>query len=83
MGKTKIGWTDCTWNPSTGCDKVSQGCKNCYANTIAKNLKAWGKVKYSNGFEFTMHGDKVMEEPLRMGKKPRRIFVNSMSDTFH
>ncbi|MGB1040495.1 MAG: DUF5131 family protein [Flavobacteriales bacterium] len=83
MGKTKIGWTDITWNPSTGCDKVSQGCKNCYANTIAKNLKAWGKVKYSNGFEFTMHGDKVMEEPLRMGKKPQRIFVNSMSDTFH
>lgn len=83
MGETKIEWTDCTWNPQTGCNKISAGCKGCYALIIAKNLKAWGKEKYRNGFEFTMHGDKVIEEPLRWSKKPRRVFVNSMSDTFH
>lgn len=80
-GTSSIEWTDVTWNPSTGCSKVSTGCKYCYAETMARRLKAMGSGRYENGFEFTIHWDKI-EEPLGW-KKPRRVFVNSMSDLFH
>ncbi len=70
-----------TWNPITGCSKISPGCKNCYAERMAKRLQAMGNPKYANGFKVTMHPE-VLEQPLKW-KKPRMIFVNSMSDTFH
>lgn len=79
--KSRIEWTGSTWNPVTGCDRVSAGCKNCYADRMAKRLQAMGVHKYRNGFEVTLHPD-VLEEPLKW-KKPRMIFVNSMSDLFH
>ena len=78
---SKIEWTDATWNPVTGCNKVSPGCKLCYAERLAKRLKATGMVKYRNGFAVTLHPD-TLEVPLRW-RKPRTIFVNSMSDLFH
>ena len=78
---SKIEWTDATWNPVTGCDKVSPGCKLCYAERLSKRLKATGMVKYRNGFNVTCHPD-TLEVPLRW-RKPRTIFVNSMSDLFH
>ena len=78
---SKIEWTDATWNPVTGCNKVSPGCKLCYAERLAKRLKATGMVKYRNGFEVTLHPD-ALDIPLRW-RKPRTIFVNSMSDLFH
>ena len=78
---SKIEWTDATWNPVTGCNKVSPGCKLCYAERLAKRLKATGMVKYRNGFEVTCHPE-ALEIPLRW-RKPRTIFVNSMSDLFH
>ncbi len=77
---SKIEWTESTWNPVTGCRKISAGCKNCYAERMAKRLKAMGKELYRNGFEPTLHPE-VVERPLRW-KKPRIIFVNSMSDLF-
>ncbi len=80
-GNSKIEWTESTWNPVTGCDKVSQGCKHCYAETMAKRLYAMGNPRYRNGFSVTLHED-LIELPLRW-KKPRTIFVNSMSDLFH
>ena len=76
-----IEWTEATWNPTTGCTKISQGCKNCYAATLSKRLKAMGIKKYKNNFKFTQHNNDL-EIPLRW-KKPRKIFVNSMSDLFH
>ena len=76
-----IEWTEATWNPTTGCTKISNGCKNCYAATLSKRLKAMGIKKYKNNFKFTQHNDEVTL-PLRW-KKPRKIFVNSMSDLFH
>lgn len=76
-----IEWTDATWNPVTGCSKVSPGCKNCYAERLAARLKTMGNPRYSNGFEVTLHPDQLML-PLKW-KRPRRIFVNSMSDLFH
>jgi protein gp37 len=82
-----IEWTDATWNPTTGCRKVSPGCDNCYAATLAKRLKAMGNARYQNdgpdgpGFGLTLHWDKI-SEPLGW-RKPRRVFVNSMSDLFH
>ena len=85
---TDIEWTDETWNPTTGCDKISPGCKNCYAARMSKRLKAMGQPKYQNGdngFELTLHPDMLKKDialPLRW-KKPRKIFVNSMSDLFH
>lgn len=79
--KTKIGWTESTWNPVTGCTKVSAGCAHCYAERVAKRLQAMGQSNYANGFEMRMHID-ALEIPLHW-KKPRRIFVNSMSDLFH
>ena len=79
--KSAIEWTDATWNPVTGCDKVSAGCKNCYAERTAARMKAMGVPGYENGFKVALHPDRV-SIPLRW-KKPRRIFVNSMSDLFH
>ena len=76
-----IEWTDATWNPATGCDKVSPGCKNCYADVLAKRLNKMGQRKYKNGFEYTEHPD-ALDLPAKW-KKPKRIFVNSMSDLFH
>src|SRR5205807_1638681 len=87
MGTSTIEWTDFTWNPTTGCRRVSPGCDHCYAATLAKRLKAMGNPRYQTdgpdgpGFGLTMHPDKL-REPLRW-RKPRRIFVNSMSDLFH
>ena len=78
---SKIEWTDATWNPVTGCNKVSPGCKLCYAERLSKRLKATGMTKYRNGFALTTHPD-ALEIPLRW-RKPRTIFVNSMSDLFH
>lgn len=76
-----IEWTEATWNPVTGCTKVSEGCRNCYAAKMAKRLKAMGNPRYLNEFDVTLHND-LIELPLRW-KKPRRIFVNSMSDLYH
>lgn len=75
-----IEWTEMTWNPVTGCLKVSQGCKHCYAERMAKRLHAMGSQRYVNGFEPTLHYD-LIDLPRRW-KKPRVIFVNSMSDLF-
>lgn len=79
--KTKIEWTENTWNPITGCTKFSDGCKNCYAYTMANRLKLMGNKKYANGFNITLH-DRCLTQPLKW-KKPSVIFVNSMSDLFH
>ena len=79
--KSAIEWTESTWNPITGCTKISDGCKNCYAERMAKRLKAMGQPNYINGFQLTLH-EHVLEYPLRW-KKPQTIFVNSMSDLFH
>jgi protein gp37 len=78
---SSIEWTESTWNPLTGCTKISQGCVNCYAERMALRLKAMGNPNYSNGFKITMHDD-VIELPLKW-RKPQTIFVNSMSDLFH
>jgi protein gp37 len=79
--KSSIEWTESTWNPSTGCDAISPGCDNCYAERMSYRLKAMGQSKYKNGFKLTTH-PKTLDLPLRW-KKPQRIFVNSMSDLFH
>ncbi len=81
MAQSSIEWTEMTWNPTTGCNKVSQGCKNCYAEIMSRRLKAMGVEKYENGFELTLHED-VLTHPYSW-KKPRIVFVNSMSDLFH
>jgi protein gp37 len=87
---TKIEWTEVTWNPTTGCDRISPGCDHCYALTLAKRLKAMGQAKYQHdgdprtsgpGFGITMHED-ALEQPLRW-RTPRTVFVNSMSDIGH
>lgn len=78
---TQIEWTNMTWNPVTGCTKVSQGCKHCYAERMAKRLKAMGSPRYANEFKVTLHHD-LLEVPKKW-KRPRVIFVNSMSDLFH
>src|SRR3989337_2522750 len=78
---TGIEWTDATWNPVTGCTKVSPGCKNCYAERLAVRLRAIGNPRYRNGFDLTLQPDQV-DLPLRW-KRSRRIFVDSMSDLFH
>lgn len=75
--KTSIEWTDKTWNPTTGCNKVSSGCKHCYAETITKRFHQ----HFPSGFKFTLHPDRL-EDPKRW-RKPSRVFVNSMSDLFH
>jgi protein gp37 len=79
--KTTIEWTESTWNPLTGCDKISPGCRNCYAERMAKRLKAMGQTKYQNSFRMTLHPESL-DEPLKV-TKPQMIFVNSMSDLFH
>lgn len=76
-----IEWTEMTWNPVTGCTKISQGCKNCYAERMAKRLQAMGMARYANGFAVTLHDD-LIELP-RKWRQPRLVFVNSMSDLFH
>lgn len=81
MKTTKIEWTDKTWNPVTGCTKISPGCAHCYAEVMARRLQAMGQIKYHNGFEVAMH-ERVLSEPL-LWKKPHTIFVCSMSDLFH
>lgn len=81
MASTSIEWTDKTWNPVTGCTKISLGCTNCYAEVMARRLKGMGQRKYINGFSLTIH-EEDLEEPLKW-EKPQNIFVCSMSDLFH
>lgn len=81
MRTTKIEWTERTWNPVTGCTKISAGCEHCYAETMSRRLCAMGNSKYTNGFQSTMHPEDLVE-PMRW-KKPSTIFVCSMSDLFH
>jgi protein gp37 len=81
MRPSKIEWTETTWNPSTGCTKISAGCTNCYAEKMSRRLNAMGMEKYKNGFKLTCHY-KDLKLPYSW-KKPRMIFVNSMSDLFH
>lgn len=81
MAVSSIEWTESTWNPLTGCNKVSPGCKHCYAERMAKRLQAMGLEKYRNGFQLTLHPE-TLEDPLHWSK-PQMIFVNSMSDLFH
>lgn len=81
ISKSKIEWTEASWNPITGCTKISSGCANCYAERLATRLKAMGQSKYRNGFEVTLH-ENALQYPLRI-KTPKTIFVNSMSDLFH
>jgi protein gp37 len=90
MAESAIEWTEVTWNPTTGCDRTSPGCDNCYALTLAKRLKAMGQPKYQRdgdprtsgpGFGLTVHPD-VLSHPHRW-REPRTVFVNSMSDLFH
>jgi protein gp37 len=76
-----IEWTEATWNPVTGCTKISSGCKNCYAERMTRRLKAMGQSNYTSGFKVKTH-KKVLSLPLQW-KKSRRVFVNSMSDLFH
>jgi len=76
-----IEWTEGTWNPSTGCDKISPGCKNCYAESMSNRLRAMGQKNYRNGFEVTIH-QHMLCRPF-LWRKPKMIFVNSMSDLFH
>lgn len=79
--RSLIEWTEATWNPVTGCSKVSAGCAHCYAQRLAYRLKAMGAERYRNGFRVTLHDD-LLDLPKRW-IKPRLIFVNSMSDLFH
>jgi len=81
MAKSSIEWTDATWNPVTGCTKISPGCKHCYAERMATRLQAMGQRNYQNAFELTLQPH-MLESPLRW-RQPSRIFVNSMSDLFH
>ncbi len=81
MAKTTIEWTENSWNPVTGCTKISPGCDNCYAEKMAKRLKAMGNPSYRNGFEVTLQ-EQLLDYPLKR-KKPSIFFVNSMSDLFH
>jgi protein gp37 len=78
---SKIEWTETTWNPVTGCTKISEGCRNCYAERLAGRLKLMGLDHYTNGFQLTTHED-ALEQPFKW-KRPQVIFVNSMSDLFH
>lgn len=81
MAQSSIEWTEATWNPVTGCNKVSPGCKHCYAERMAARLQAMGQPNYVNGFQVTLH-EHMLERPLSW-QKPQLIFVNSMSDLFH
>ncbi len=79
--QSSIEWTESTWNPVTGCNKISPGCKHCYAERMARRLQAMGQPNYVNGFDLTLH-EHALQLPLKW-KKPQTIFVNSMSDLFH
>ena len=79
--QSSIEWTEVTWNPVTGCSKVSEGCRHCYAERMALRLQAMGNRRYVNGFQVTLHEDLV--DLPRTLRRPRLIFVNSMSDLFH
>lgn len=81
MAKSSIEWTEMTWNPTTGCNKISAGCKFCYAETMSKRLKAMGQPKYRDGFKLALHPDSL-DVPYTW-KNPKTVFVNSMSDLFH
>lgn len=81
MAQSSIEWTEMTWNPTTGCDKISAGCKYCYAEVMARRLQAMGVEKYQNGFELRMHPD-ALKIPYTW-KSSKVVFVNSMSDLFH
>ncbi len=81
MAQSSIEWTEMTWNPTTGCDKISPGCKYCYAEVMSRRLKAMGVEKYKNNFELTVHEDEL-NTPYTW-KRPKVVFVNSMSDLFH
>ena len=81
MAKSAIEWTESTWNPVTGCTKVSPGCKHCYAERMAKRLHAMGQPNYERGFRVALH-ERMLNLPLGW-KKPQVVFVNSMSDLFH
>ena len=81
MAQSSIEWTEFTWNPVTGCTKISPGCKHCYAERMAKRLAAMKQRNYANGFKLTVH-EHALETPLSW-RKPRTVFVNSMSDLFH
>src|SRR5690606_1032125 len=81
MAQSRIEWTELTWNPVTGCSKISAGCKFCYAETMARRLKAMGVEKYKKGFKLATH-DNVLAEPYRW-RGSKIVFVNSMSDLFH
>jgi protein gp37 len=81
MKTTKIEWTEATWNPSIGCSKVTAGCKNCYAEVMARRLKAMGVFCYEDGFKFKILPERI-NQPMNV-KKPTKFFVNSMSDLFH
>lgn len=81
MAQSSIEWTEMTWNPVTGCNKVSAGCKFCYAEVMSRRLKAMGLAKYKNGFKLTVHPQELAR-PYSW-KKPQLVFVNSMSDLFH
>jgi len=81
MAKSSIEWTESTWNPVTGCTKISAGCRHCYAERMAIRLQAMGQPAYAGGFELALHPEKL-RQPLEW-RKPSTIFVNSMSDLFH
>jgi protein gp37 len=81
MAKSSIEWTEMTWNPTTGCDKITTGCKFCYAEVFAKRLQSMGNEKYKDGFKLTLHEDSL--DVPRRWRYPKMIFVNSMSDLFH
>ena len=78
---TSIEWTTATWNPLTGCTKISPGCTHCYAERMSNRLRLMGQPNYVNGFDLTLH-ERMLDQPLRW-KKPQSVFVNSMSDLFH
>ncbi len=81
VARSSIEWTESTWNPVTGCTKISEGCAHCYAERMARRLKAMGQKNYCNGFDVTLHPH-TLSTPLK-AKRPQMIFVNSMSDLFH
>ncbi|PBA23831.1 hypothetical protein CKJ66_26800 [Mycobacterium avium] len=89
---TSIEWTEATWNPTTGCDRISPGCDRCYAMTMARRLKAMGSAKYQNdgdprtsgpGFAVTMHQESVLDPIVKWPRKSQMVFLDSMSDVFH
>ncbi|MCE6988047.1 DUF5131 family protein [Dyadobacter sp. CY323] len=82
MAKSSIEWTDVTWNPTTGCTKISDGCKFCYAEIMTRRLRAMGQEKYSQGFKVIKTHEDTLLGPYTW-RSPKIVFVNSMSDLFH